>query len=254
MAIDYVHSQNMHSLEGAAVAFPHILRNVGASVSSLIDVGCGTGPWLRAAMDHGISDVHGVDGVIASECELAVARDLISIRNLTQPLEINRRFSVALCLEVAEHLDERHAAVLIASLVGLADVIVFSAACPNQPGQHHVNCQWPEYWQNLFNKHHYVCNDKVRWDIWGLSAVEPWYRQNIFTAHRRPSEAGNEPRLPPVVHPEMSVHYMLGANRARQLREIESGSMPISWYLTAPLRAVSAKSRRLLQGRGKSGH
>lgn len=247
MTIDYLHSQNMHSLEGPAAAFPYLLANAGTPVSSLIDVGCGTGPWLRAALNHGISDVQGVDGVIASETELAVARDLISSRNLTEPLEINKRFSVALCLEVAEHLDERHAAVLIASLVGLADVVIFSAACPNQPGQHHVNCQWPQYWQSLFNSHDYACNDKLRWDIWSLADVEPWYRQNIFVARYSPGEAGTEPRLPPVVHPDIAIHYIAGANRATQLNEIESGSMSIWWYLTVPFKAASAKSQRLLR-------
>lgn len=248
MAIDYVHSQNRHSLAGPEAAFPRVMAYLPTKVTSLVDVGCGTGTWLRAALNNGIEDVIGLDGVIAPISQLVVDPKLIHSRELTLPLDVGRRFSVALCLEVGEHLDESNAARLITSLVNLADVIVFSAACPGQSGQHHVNCQWPEYWQSLFNKHEYACDDRIRWDIWELSEVEPWYRQNMFIARHSPTEAGREARLRPVLHPEMAIHgIMLSEHRGKQVRDIEAGSMPLSWYLITPARALAAKGWRLLR-------
>src|SRR5207249_1834483 len=60
MEIDYEHSRNQHSLAGPKAALPLILEDT--SPRSLLDVGCGPGTWLRAAMDCGISEICGLDG------------------------------------------------------------------------------------------------------------------------------------------------------------------------------------------------
>lgn len=245
MSIDYDHARNRHTAEGAAIAFPEVLSSLPERPRSLVDVGCGTGVWLRAAMENGIEDVCGVDGVVAKPDQLTVPASLVVQRDLTEPLEVGRRFDVAICLEVAEHLDARHATTLIDSLVKLANVVVFSAACPGQRGQHHVNCQWPEYWQTLFNRHGFRCDDTIRWRIWGIEAIEPWYRQNMFIARRDPPEAGQEPRLAPVRHPE--IREDPGGELAIQLSDIEHGSMPLAWYLATVVTATYGKACRCLR-------
>ena len=148
-----------------------------------------------------------------------------------------------MCLEVAEHLPEASSDGLISSIV-TSDSILFSAACPGQPGQHHVNCQWPIYWQNLFNSCGLACDDSIRWKIWDDTRIPPWYRQNIFWARRNPTNAGLEPQLVGVIHPDM-YHDMA---RATLPSDIEEGSMPAAWYLTTPPRAAIAKLRRLIRG------
>jgi hypothetical protein len=245
MSIDYDHACNRHTVEGAVVAFPEILGCLRERPRSLVDVGCGTGVWLRAAMENGIEDLCGVDGVVASPEHLVIRESLITKRDLTDPLDVGRRFDVAICLEVAEHLDARHAPTLVDSLVNLADTVVFSAACPGQRGQHHVNCQWPGYWQALFNRHGFWCDDTIRWRIWLIDAIEPWYRQNIFIARRDPSEAGRESRLAPVRHPEIKEDP--GGELSRQLRAIECGSMPVAWYPATVVTALYGKASRCLR-------
>jgi SAM-dependent methyltransferase len=241
MTIDYDHKQNFHPLEGAAVALPEIF---GSNVpASLLDIGCGTGTWLRAALDLGVSNVFGIDGVRVAQEHLHVAKETIGYLDLAKPFNLGRQFDVALCLEVAEHLPEESSDGLISSITNHSDSILFSAACPGQPGQHHVNCHWPTYWQRLFNRYSYACDDSIRWQIWGDERIPPWYRQNIFWARRNPANAGREPRLIAVIHPDMR-QDIAGANL---VNEIGEGSMPAMWYLTTPARAAVAKLRRLIR-------
>ncbi len=142
MGVEYNHEQNLHTQEGPRAALPLILE--GTKPKSLLDVGCGLGTWMKAALGLGIPEVLGVDGVSLGKDKLLVPAELFRLHDLTKSWSLGRRFEVALCLEVAEHLEAGSAATLIDSLVSHADVIYFSAACPGQPGQHHVNCQWPE--------------------------------------------------------------------------------------------------------------
>jgi SAM-dependent methyltransferase len=242
--IDYDHRENRHSIGGAAAAFSVIVGE--PRPASLLDVGCGTGTWLRAASDLGIPDLCGLDGIVMPQDRLCVSRDLIQLKNLAEPFFLGRRFDIALCVEVAEHLPETSAAILISSLVAHSDAIVFSAACPGQPGQHHVNCQWPEYWQRLFNDNGFVCDDSVRWKIWGDDRIEPWYRQNLFVAHKHPTEAGTEPRLQGVIHP-MLLDAMYHSLASRELHLVETGMKPSSWYFRTLSKAFVCKVGRRLK-------
>ena len=243
--LDYDHSLNLHSLEGPQAAFPEVFRS--GMPTSLLDVGCGTGTWLRAAMDCGIKDLRGVDGLAVPPDQLLFPGSFFQVLDFRVQWDLGRRFEAALCLEVAEHLEARHSNDLLDSLTRHSDFVVFSAACPGQPGQHHVNCQWPAYWQRMFNDRGYVCSDAVRWRLWELEAVEPWYRQNIFTARRAPAEAGREPRIPAVVHPGLIPwlkYEMFGESFGLHVEQIEEGRQPLGWYFKAPFWALWSKMRR----------
>ena len=135
---------------------------------------------------------------------------------------------------------------LIVSLVKHADVIMFSAAVPGQPGQHHVNCQWPEYWQEMFNAHGYTCNDLVRWIMWDHADIEPWYRQNMFMATRAPEAAAREDRIRPVVHPDMFDAVLTYQRRQYEqyASEMNSGVWPVSSYVSLLRRAAGGKLKR----------
>jgi SAM-dependent methyltransferase len=234
MSIDYAHDRNPHTVAGACAALPHIFPNWRPK--SMLDVGCGLGTWLKAALDFGVSDVFGVDGIDIPEEQFLVSTSQRGIQDLTKPWNLGRRFEVALCMEVAEHLPKSHASTLIDALVLHSDYIVFSAACPGQGGQHHVNCQWPQYWQSFFNERGYACSDDIRWLIWNDPRIEPWYRQNIFIARKDLKTAGLEPRIFPVIHPE--------GGFVATIADIERGCMRWDWYLSLPFSAMLQKARR----------
>jgi SAM-dependent methyltransferase len=238
--VDYDHNRNLHTISGAKAALKRFFGE--RPPQSLLDVGSGTGTWLRAALDLGVNEIYGVDGVPIEADALLIPRQFFRVEDLSQRIDLGRKFDIVLCLEVAEHLPADTAPRLIATLVAHSDVILFSAAAIGQQGQHHVNCQWPRYWQDLFNAHGYTCDDDLRWQIWDLHNIEPWYRQNIFTAKHAPQMAGKEARLKAVIHPDM-----VGASeshRSVMIRQIECGSESVSWYLSILPRALAAKLPR----------
>jgi SAM-dependent methyltransferase len=158
---------------------------------SVVDVGCGTGAWLRVFQEQGIGRVLGIEGNDVDTSLLLISQELFREQDLTQPFRLGENFDLAVCLEVAEHLPKRCAEGLVASLVSLAPIILFSAAVPLQGGVHHVNEQWPEYWARIFLRHNYRQLDLLRKRIWKSPAVEYFYRQNMFLYVREDVLAGN---------------------------------------------------------------
>ena len=244
-AVDYDHDLNrdIHTVSGASevlrLAFP------GDMPKSVLDVGCGSGTWLRAAQDRGVTDLFGVDGVSLDPAKLHVDKSLVRQVDLNQPLDLGRRFDLVVCLEVVEHLEPSSAATIVETLCRHADDILFSAAAPGQAGTHHINCQWPSYWQELFNRSGFVCRDDLRWKLWDEVAIEPWYRQNIFRASRDRGEAGKEERIMSVVHPDaLSTFSHTFFDRHRDL--IEHGGLRWPWYLSAPIKAARSKLKSRL--------
>jgi hypothetical protein len=170
--------------------------------SSIIDVGCGSGHWLAAAAELGMTDFLGVDGGWAKESQLAIPAEKFVARDLSTPLKLDRRFDLALSLEVAEHLPESAAGTFVQNLCSAADMIVFSAAIPEQGGRHHVNEQWPPYWAGLFHGSGYQCYDVLRPRIWNNPRIAWYYAQNcmIFSRTHVPS-LGQPGRPLSLVHP-----------------------------------------------------
>lgn len=240
MSIDYNHKANRHTQEGPRTALPMLigLRHP----KSLLDVGCGTGTWLQAALDLGINDLCGIDGIELPDNRFLVPKSFFRKTDLIGEWDLGRRFELAICLEVAEHLPAHSAELLVKSLTSHADTILFSAASPGQKGQGHINCQWPDYWQALFNKYQFQCDDSPRWRIWEEGAVEPWYRQNLFMATKDIALAGKEPRIQRVLHPSM---FAAMSNIRREIIvQAEQGSEPLGWYLSIAFRGMMAKLRR----------
>lgn len=244
MRIDYNHSQNAHGTAGPLAAFRLIVET--PFPKSLLDVGCGVGTWLSSAAQNGIDDFYGIDGVEISPKQLLIPREKFKRVDLQNTVDLGRRFDLVMCLEVAEHLDERSSDILIDTLVRHGDKIIFSAACPGQGGQNHINCQWPSWWQKKFNERGFECNDSVRWAIWNETAIESWYRQNMFTATRNPKIAGNEPRIRSVIHPEIvpGISEQIHFNRLE--KSFEDGFLDRSWYFKKPIVGLLKKILRKL--------
>ncbi len=165
------------SAGSAREAVPQILSLFPAR--SVVDVGCGSGTWTAAYHDAGC-EVLGIDGTYVKEEQLVFPREHFQRHDLRLPLVLSRRFDLVNCLEVAEHLPAERADGLVADLCRLGDVVIFSAAVPGQGGTHHINEQWPSYWQPKFRAQGFVPLDCLRPKWWGNGKVAWWYVQNAF--------------------------------------------------------------------------
>lgn len=182
-------SQCEGSLRSARVVVGLLLDAM--PVRSVVDVGCGLGTWLAAFMERGVVDVDGYDGAYVDRSGLLIPRDRFHAVDLTIRLPLARRYDLAVCLEVGEHLPDGAAPVLVESLVRASDVVLFSAAVPGQGGTHHVNEQWPAYWDALFRVHGYAARDWLRPAVWCHRSVEWWYAQNTLLFARADALARN---------------------------------------------------------------
>lgn len=149
-------------------------------VTSVLDVGCGFGAFLAVWGELGVETRVGVEGEWITREALLVPPESVRVRDLEAPLDLDERFDLVTCLEVAEHLSPQRARGFVADLVARAPVVLFSAAIPGQGGTGHVNEQWQAYWVHLFRAHGYEPIDAIRPRIWDDPEVCWWYAQNTL--------------------------------------------------------------------------
>jgi SAM-dependent methyltransferase len=174
-SVEFYETQSLGSRRSADIVLPVVKALVDPA--SVVDVGCGVGTWLASWRALGVADVLGIDGSWVDRAMLQIPPSCFEPRDLTSPIRLERRFDLAMSLEVAEHLDARYADDFVASLVALAPAVLFSAAIPGQGGRHHVNEQWPEYWRDKFARHGYQLVDCVRRRVW-TAPIDYCYAQN----------------------------------------------------------------------------
>jgi SAM-dependent methyltransferase len=187
------------SASSAAVIVPLVIAALGGTVRSVVDVGCGPGAWTTEFSRY-VERAIGIDGSYAIgttrlDREHFIASDLGSSFNLAE------RFDLAVSLEVAEHLPISRAEGFVCDLVRLSDAVLFGAAVPGQPGEHHINCEWQSYWASLFASHGYNPVDCIRPAVWGNPNVMWWYQQNTLLYLK---DADSHLVLPlDIVHPDL---------------------------------------------------
>lgn len=198
---------------------------------SVVDVGCGTGEFLSVFKEHGVIKVLGVDGEWVNKDLLKIDDEEFKVADLElYGLDIAEKFDLAVCLEVAEHFPESRAESFVEELVGLAPVVLFSAAVPFQGGVGHVNERWPSYWVELFEKFGYNVVDCLRGKIWFDKSVYLCYRQNLLLFVKEGLAFEESPKLYfegelshdllDVVHPEM---YMPRAKNWQRVSRLMPG-------------------------------
>jgi hypothetical protein len=150
---------------------------------NVADIGCGIGIWLSAFRKGGVADGHGIDGSWVKPEQLVIPRECFLAGDLNNPKyavkQLGRKFDMAICLEVAEHLPSQSADELVEALVGLSDLICFSAAIPGQGGYKHINEQWQSYWAQKFLERGFQVFDIIRPQIAGDHKIPFYYRQNV---------------------------------------------------------------------------
>lgn len=239
----YIHWEGVHNFNAPEQVVPIVMNMV--QPKSVLDVGCGIGTWLKVFEDKGINDFLGVDGDYVNRSMLKIEPDNFKPLDLTKVWNLNRKFDLVVSLEVAEHLPEHVADQFVEALVKHGEVILFSAAIPNQQGQNHINEQWPDYWAKKFATHGYYFHDFIRPLIWMNDRVEWWYKQNIFLVKKVKPNAKEDFSNLPVVHPEL---YTLRMDQKRKFkRDLMEGRMGLKMSLRILLASIRYRLKLLLK-------
>lgn len=237
---NYIHKKSYHNKTAAEIILPYLFEYY--KPNSIVDVGCGLGSWLAVAKTMGVDDIVGVESLNARIDELFIDPLVIVRKNLDEKLVLNRTFDLALCLEVAEHLNKSSADAIVSSLVSLAPAIVFSAAVPGQGGQNHLNEQWPEYWQEKFKTHGYSAFDIFRNKFWNDDNVDPWYRQNMVLYLRNSLTVNKlEPlaeRLPALLHPDIFSRIIIEARKNDDFRRTTLFNPPVAFSFKIFIKSI----------------
>jgi SAM-dependent methyltransferase len=149
---------------------------------TLVEFGCGLGHLSKELAKLGVK-VTAVDGHsqpdfsgLSVEFYQLNLNDAVAVTNFFTV----KHFDLAICLEVAEHLQPESSSTLVKCLTQIAPIVIFSAAVPGQGGHGHINLRAREYWHNEFTQHEFVIADRVREKLRAYSSIAPWYRYNII--------------------------------------------------------------------------
>lgn len=224
------------------------------SPRSVVDLGCGRGTWLKAFRETGADRTVGLDGGWNGPDNMVDPAIDFRAVDLNRPFRLpgDERFDLAISLEVAEHLEPASAETFVASLTGLADVVMFGAAFTAQGGTHHLNEQRPSYWAGLFQKHDYRPFDLFRPVFWGDPEIDYWYQQNTFLHVKAQSpviallaEKGHLPirntAFMDCVHPELFFSAVRRTTPRAALTQAAKGLVPEA------LKPLARRIRRAVQ-------
>ncbi|MDN4166619.1 methyltransferase domain-containing protein [Cytophagales bacterium LB-30] len=203
----YNHTEEWHTVDAGEALVPVIMDLLNPK--SVVDVGCGIGTFTSVFKRNG-AKVLGIDGPWCKKELLFKNIDESEFleMELEKKITLNSRFDLVVCLEVAEHLTPARAESFIKDLTNLGDIILFSAAIPNQGGENHFNEQWLDYWEDIFNNQGYRIVDCLRPLFWENPEVFYWYKQNFVLAIKNGVTIEKVEKLPSniirrIVHPEL---------------------------------------------------
>lgn len=146
--------------------------------TSVIDWGCASGLYLLPFKYHA-AKVCGIDGEATGGSKLD-AEEFFCM-DMRRPI-ITDHYDLALCIEVAEHIQEEYADTLVDNVTRSADVVLWTAARPGQGGHHHHNEQPLHYWAAKFARRGFVlhpANNEMIDKILNSGKCVRWMRRNV---------------------------------------------------------------------------
>jgi len=238
-----VHFQN--SINSAKEVIPLFLSYY--KPKTVLDVGCGLGTWL-SIFEQNSCDVFGVDGDYINTKDLVIDINKFKAYDLNKKFSLEKKFDLAISLEVAEHILPENAKTFINSLCLHSDIVLFSAAIPGQEGTLHYNEQYNQYWIDLFSNNDYECIDFLRHKIWNNDEISWWYRQNILIFIKKSKI--NNPLYKSIIDKKIEdqnsyVHPELLEYKCKKVNILEERITNLEKKLNSPLRLVKYYFKKL---------
>ena len=151
----------------------------------VLDVGCGSGQWLDEYRKYNVKTT-GIEG--SSNARHAMSEET---KEVVVEWDLRDRIKEKYCdvdfvqsFEVAEHIEEEYADVFVYNLIkDDPDIVLLTAASPEQHGFQHVNCQEREYWMKKMKDKNYLFNQDLLNEIksWDRPEDSPfWWPQNLM--------------------------------------------------------------------------
>lgn len=164
-----------------------IIKELGPS--TLVDVGCANADYVAGFLDRGVS-ARGIEGTDNCMNYLEVPEYRVTIADIREPILIGF-FDLAICLEVAEHIEPEYVETFVDNLCGFSNRILMSAAGLGAKGHGHFNCQPKDYWIEKFKirKYQLVNNivEQIRkhWESWRKKKEMSSYYSNLMYFERK---------------------------------------------------------------------
>ena len=151
----------------------------------VFDIGCGSGQWLDEYRKYNVL-TKGVEGSRNAFIEMSdETKEVVLEWDLRDKIkEEDYNIDFVQSFEVAEHIEKEYADVFVHNLIkDDPDIILFTAAPPDQHGFRHVNCQERYYWWKKMKDKDYLFNQDLLNEIkdWGVPKDCPvWWSSNLM--------------------------------------------------------------------------
>ena len=135
---------------------------MGDQLRTLVEFGSAGGWYLKAFMRRNVH-VRGYEGSafgVATCLSNGIPGSCVDVKDFRYPMpHYEKKYQLAICTEVAEHVEPSFHGVLVHNLIQHSSLIWFSSEAPNtnRAHLHHPGEQPLEYWQALFNFFDFGC-------------------------------------------------------------------------------------------------
>lgn len=167
--------------------FADFLRN-NIEFCSLVDLGCGTGAFSASVQDE--KDVLGIDFSVGSREVSFLKPENFLVADLTQPLDLNKRFDVVMSLEVWEHMLPDCENVYLDNVCSLdPKVLIISCAVPGQIGRHHYTPHTHSEVIDTISARGFRLNETLTEKFRKIPKLATFYRKNTFVFNKIEGDA-----------------------------------------------------------------
>lgn len=145
--------------------------------TSVLDIGCGSGAYLKYFVAGGTRSIRGIDSTDRKFSHLEP--DEYTRADLEKPLDLHGSFELVICTGVIQGIPDHSERMFVDGVTGYASKrIVFSGVCPGQIGSMHAKSQAITHWVDLFESFGwYPC----LFDSLALRSLStlPWFRAGL---------------------------------------------------------------------------